>query len=69
MNAVIQETAQQAARRLAQAVVRGPFNVEAVHEYQLADGSPWCWRWRVRMLDGKKEIRPIHWSGKAYVTR
>lgn len=67
MNAVIQETPQQAARRLAQAVVRGEFRSEALHEYQLADGSPWCWRWRVRKADGNKEMRPMHWNGSAFV--
>lgn len=67
MNAVIQETPQQAARRLAQAAVRGTFTPEALHEYQLADGSAWCWRWRVRRPDGEKIMRPMHWNGSAYV--
>lgn len=67
MNAVIRETPQQAARRLAQAAVRGTFTPEALHEYQLADRSTWCWRWRVRTLDGEKVMRPMHWNGSAYV--
>jgi len=67
MNAVTQETPQQAARRLAQAVVCGEFRSEALHEYQLADGSPWCWRWRVRKADGDKAMRPMHWNGSAFV--
>lgn len=68
MNAVIQETPRQAARRLAQAVVRGEFLPEDLHVYELADGSPWCWRWRVRKADGQKEMRPMHWNGSAYVS-
>lgn len=67
MNAVIQETSQHAARRLAQAVVHGEFRSEALHEYRLADGSPWCWRWRVRKPDGEKVMRPMHWNGSAFV--
>ena len=67
MNAVPQETSKQAAKRLAQAVVRGPFTPEALHEWQHADGSPAFWRWRVRKLDGEKVMRPMHWNGSAYV--
>jgi hypothetical protein len=68
MNAMMQpETPQQAARRLAQAVVRGEFRSEALHAYTLADGSPWCWRWRVRKPDGEKVMRPMHWNGSAYI--
>lgn len=67
MNAVIQETLKEAAHRLAQAVVKGPFDAEALHVYKLADGSPWCWRWRVRKADGEKAMRPMHWNGSAYV--
>ncbi len=67
MNAVIQETPQAAARRLAKAVVRGPFTAEGLHEYQHADGTPAFWRWRVRTPDGEKVMRPMHWKGSAFV--
>jgi hypothetical protein len=67
MNAVIQETPQAAARRLAQAVVRGPFTPEGLHEYQYADGTQAFWRWRVRKPDGEKVMRPMHWNGSAFV--
>lgn len=68
MNAVMQvETPKEAARRLAQAVVRGEFRSEGLHPYQLADGSPWCWRWRVRKPDGEKVMRPMRWNGSAFV--
>jgi len=67
MNAVIQETPQQAARRLAQAAIKGPFTSEGLHVYADAEGNPVYYRWRVRKADGKKEIRPMYWSGAAYV--
>ena len=67
MNAVIQEAPQAAARCLAQAVVRGPFTAEGLHEYQHADGTPAFWRWRVRTPDGEKVMRPMHWNGSAFV--
>jgi len=67
MNAVIQEDPQQAARRLAQAAIKGPFTSEALHVYADAEGNPIYYRWRMRKPDGKKEIRPMHWSGAAYV--
>lgn len=67
MNAVIQETPQQAARRLAQAVVHGPFTPEGLHEYQHADSTPAFWRWRVRKPDGEKVMRPMHWNGSTFV--
>ncbi|TAM96157.1 MAG: DUF3987 domain-containing protein, partial [Rhodanobacteraceae bacterium] len=69
MNAMAQtqESPQEAARRLAQAAVRGAFKSEGLHEYQTADGAPWCWRWRVRKANGEKVIRPMHWNGAAYV--
>jgi hypothetical protein len=67
MNAVIRETPQQAAQRLALAVVRGPFTAEGLHEWQHADGTPAFWRWRVRKADGKKEMRAMCWNGVAYV--
>lgn len=67
MNAVIQETPQQAARRLAQAAIKGPFNPEGLHVYADADGNPVYYRWRVRKADGKKEIRPMYWKDCAYI--
>lgn len=67
MNAVIQETPRDAARRLASSVVRGNFTAEALHEYQQTDGTPAFWRWRVRKEDGEKVIRPMHWNGSSYV--
>lgn len=68
MNAVMKETAKEAARRLAARTVREPFTPEALHEYQHADGSPAFWRWRVRRTsDGEKVMRPMHWNGSAYV--
>ena len=68
MKAVIQETPKAAARRLAQAVVRGPFSPEALHEWQHPDGTPAFWRWRVRRhSDGEKVMRPMYWYGSTYV--
>ncbi|MEO9078672.1 MAG: hypothetical protein ABI268_05105, partial [Rhodanobacter sp.] len=61
------ETPKDAARRLAQAVVRGPFTAEGLHPYRDADGQPVYWRWRVRKPDGEKVIRSMHWNGVKYV--
>lgn len=61
------ETPRAAAQRLAQAAVRGPFVPEGLHCYELADGSAWCWRWRVRKADGDKAMRPMHRNGSAFV--
>ena len=69
MNAMMRpdETPKDAARRLAQAVVRGPFTAEGLHLYRDADGQPVYWRWRVRKPDGEKVMRPMYWNGSAFV--
>lgn len=67
MSAVIKETPQQAARRLAASALRDGYQPEALHEYQGTDGSPLYWRIRCRRDDGEKWIRPMRFDGSAYV--
>jgi putative DNA primase/helicase len=67
MSAMPQETAKQAAQRLARAAIKGEFTAEALHVYCDAEGQPVYWRWRARKADGEKVIRPMHWNGSAFV--
>ncbi len=67
MNAVLQESPKDAARRLAAEAVKGSFRPEALHAYHDASGAPIFWRWRVRCGDGRKVMRPMYWNGCAYV--
>lgn len=68
MSAVIQETPQAAARRLAAAAIRDGFRPVALHEYRDADGTPVYWRIRCKHPgSGEKWIRPMRWNGTGYV--
>lgn len=66
MNAVVQETPAQAARRLAAVPLREGFQPSALHEYQNADASPAYWRIRLKHPDGRKWMRPMHWTGDGF---
>lgn len=66
MNAVMVETPKEAARRLADAVLRQGYKPTALHEYRLADGSPWCWRIRCEHETRDKWIRPMRYTGTGY---
>jgi len=66
MNAVVQETPAQAARRLAAGPLREGFQPAALHEYQNTDASPAYWRIRLKHPDGRKWMRPMHWTGDGY---
>jgi hypothetical protein len=64
MNAVIQETEQQAARRLSAGALRDGFKPTALHCYHDADGNPVLWRIRCKHPEtGEKWMRPMHWNG------
>ena len=63
MNAPPVETPRDAARRLAAAAIRDGFQPTGLHEYQDAEGSPVFWRIRCKHPDGRKWIRPMHWTG------
>lgn len=65
MNAAAEviETPQFAARRLAAGVIAKGYRLEALHEYQLADGTPLLWRIRCRHPNGDKWVRPFRWNG------
>lgn len=67
MSAASIETPKEAARRMAQAVVRGTFTSEALHTYRDADGQPVYYRWRVRKSDGEKVIRPMQWNAGVFI--
>lgn len=67
MSVIVEETPQDAARRLAQGATKGRFTLEALHVYTDANGSPDYYRWRVRQADGMKVIRPMHRKGSVYV--
>ena len=66
MSAAPTETAQAAARRLAAAAISEGFVPRALHEYQLEDGSPWCWRIRCEHPDGRKWMRPMRANGQQF---
>ena len=61
MNAAAEliETPKAAAHRLAAAALREGYKPKALHPYELADGSPWCWRIRCEHpATGDKWMRP-----------
>ena len=61
------ESPQSAARRLAADPIRRGYRPEALHEYQLADGSPWCWRIRCKHpATSEKWIRPMHRTASGF---
>ena len=61
------ETPQQAARRLAAGALREGFKPQALHEYTDADGTPLHWRIRLKNPDtGDKWIRPMKLNGDGY---
>jgi hypothetical protein len=66
MNAVMQESPKDAARRLAAGALRDGFKPDGLHEYCNADGTPIYWRIRLKRADGEKWIRPMHWTGTSY---
>lgn len=67
MNAVIVETPEQAARRLANAVLSKGFRPVALHCYADEGGNPIFWRLRLKNADGEKWMRPMRWDGACYV--
>ena len=61
------ETPQQAARRLAVGAMREGFKPQALHEYTDRDGKPLHWRIRLKKPDsGDKWIRPMKLNGEGY---
>lgn len=67
MNAAT-ETPKDAARRLAAGAIRDGFKPEALHAYTDCEGSALYWRIRLKNpATGDKWIRPMKWSGAAYV--
>lgn len=66
MNAVMVETPEQAARRLASVQLSQGFRPVALHCYADASGEPLFWRLRLKHPDGNKWMRPMYWSGTNY---
>lgn len=66
MSAVMVETPQEAARRLAALAIRDGFQPAALHCYPDAEGNPLFWRIRAKHPDGRKWIRPMYWNGSGY---
>lgn len=61
------ETPQQAARRLAAGALREGFKPQALHEYTDTEGTPLYWRIRLKNSDtGDKWIRPMKLNGEGY---
>ena len=61
------ETPQQAARRLAAGALREGFKPQALHEYTDTDGTPVHWRIRLKNPDtGDKWVRPMKLNGEGY---
>ena len=61
------ETPQQAARRLAAKAISDGFKPEALHEYKDAGGKIVFYRIRCkRAIDGDKWIRPMYLNGASY---
>ena len=61
------ETPQQAARRLAAGALREGFKPQALHEYTDREGKPLHWRIRLKNSDtGDKWIRPMKLNGEGY---
>ncbi len=68
MNAVLQETPQQAARRIATDAIRKGFHPTGLHCYHDAEGEPVFWRIRLKHPStGEKWMRPMRWDGAGYV--
>ncbi|MBU8976397.1 AAA family ATPase [Lysobacter sp. MMG2] len=67
MSAVMVETPQEAARRLAAPAIRDGFQPAALHCYRDTDGEPLFWRIRAKHSDGRKWIRPMRYDGAGYV--
>lgn len=63
VNAVLAETPQDAARRLAVQAFREGFQLAALHSYYHASGEPYYWRIRAKHPDGRKWIRPMQALG------
>lgn len=56
-----------AARRFADEVIRKGYKAEALHLWQRANGSPWCWRIRCKHpATGEKWIRPMHRTASGF---
>ncbi len=67
MNAVMQETEQQATRRVFRRLLADGYRVTAGYLYRTADGESWCRRIRFDHPDKPKEYRPLRWDGTRYV--
>lgn len=67
MNAVIVETPEQAARRLANVPLSKGFRPVALHCYADEGGDPIFWRIRLKNANGDKWMRPMRWDGAGYV--
>jgi hypothetical protein len=63
---ILPETPKQAARRLAEAAIKGEFTPEALHTYTDPRGETIYWRIRARLADGSKWLRPMRLNGKGY---
>lgn len=68
MNAVMVETPQTAARRLASGPLSQGFQAVALHEYCNADGEPLFWRIRLKHPNGDKWIRPMRRDGLGFAS-
>lgn len=66
MNAVMVESPKDAARRLAASAIRDGFQPVAMHCYADAMGVPLFWRIRAKHPDGRKWMRPMHYTGADY---
>src|SRR5680860_596859 len=60
------ETPQQAARRLAAKAINDGYKPEALHEYKGIDGNIIYWRMRLKHPDERKWIRPMYLNGRGY---
>lgn len=60
------EIASDAASRLAVGALRNGFTMKALHRYEDLAGNPVLWRIRCKDQDGRKWIRPMHWTGMTY---
>lgn len=67
MNAVIQETEQQATRRVFRRLLADGYRVTAGYLYRTTEGEPWCRRIRFDHPNKPKEYRPLRWDGAQYV--
>lgn len=60
------ETPGEAARRLAGSALRDGFRPDGLYRYCEQDGTVRHWRIRTKHPDGRKWIRPMRWTGRAY---